>query len=188
MTRIDSPHCTGKILAANDTTHCVGLEGDCSGKPDDSTTSPQLSVKRNFPKVDSSPPTIDWAKTFKGGMSAGGSVHHTSSPPPLDPPEPSEDELRTFCNTIYQRMMTFRYSSAFDLLRGQLAEAREHGRQEVAKRLPRLWGICMSDGHGWATNGDGKPWISSHRPDVDGTWKGRHVIREFDPMTGGPKE
>jgi len=138
----------------------------------------------------SPPPPIDWAKTFKGGMSAGGSVHQTSSPPPLDPPEPSEDELRTFCNTIYQRMMTFRYSSAFDLLRGQLAEAREHGRQEVAKKieknLPRLWGLWQDTLGKWK----GERLFMERVDAVSfcvqyGVWDTK--VRELDPMTGGPK-
>ena len=216
MTRIDSPHCTGQILAANaygqyHTTYCVGVDGECQSKLDGSPTTPDAiaemvayntwfsrEVKKKYDNVvdamhravfgeaakQSPPPPIDWAKTFKGGMSAGGSVHQTSSPHPLDPPEPSEDELRTFCNTIYQRMMTFRYSSAVDLLRGQLAEAREHGRQEVARRLPRLWGK-------W----DGKGWLSSeHGPAL--AWSEVAVamsvlpdweVREYDPLTGGPK-
>lgn len=153
-TRIDSPHCTGQILAANaygqyHTTYTVGVEGE------------QLSVKRNSPKVDSSP---------------------------LDPPEPSGDELRTLCNTIYQRMMTFRYSSAFDLLRGQLAEAREHGRQEVAKRLPRLWG-CWTDATktwkgGWGTPFATSKWFVCGEC---GVYENDQCVREFDPMTGGPK-
>lgn len=213
MTSIDSPHCTGQILAANaygqyHTTYCVGVDGECQSKLDGSPTTPDAiaemvayntwfsrEVKKKYDNVvdamhravfgeaakQSPPPPIDWAKTFKGGMSAGGSVHQTSSPPPLDPPEPSEDELRTFCNTIYQRMMTFRYSSAVDLLRGQLAEAREHGRQEVAKKieknLPRLWGEWSDDYWGmWFTRNP------SHSPYcIPGG------LRELDLMTGGPK-
>ena len=198
-TRIDGPYTSGVLSLHRKLTHFHngGWEYQAGDNPLTCKTA-QIPPSRlvedewrvtpdapNPPaKPDTPPPPIDWAKTFKGGMSAGGSVHQTSSPPPLDPPEPSEDELRTFCNTIYQRMMTFRYSSAVDLLRGQLAEAREHGRQEVAKRLPRLWGK-------W----DGKGWLSSeHGPAL--AWSEVAVamsvlpdweVREYDPLTGGPK-
>ena len=198
-TRIDGPYTSGVLSLHRKLTHFHngGWEYQAGDNPLTCKTA-QIPPSRlvedewrvtpdapNPPaKPDTPPPPIDWAKTFKGGMSAGGSVHQTSSPHPLDPPEPSEDELRTFCNTIYQRMMTFRYSSAVDLLRGQLAEAREHGRQEVAKRLPRLWGK-------W----DGKGWLSSeHGPAL--AWSEVAVamsvlpdweVREYDPLTGGPK-
>jgi len=89
-------------------------------------------------------------------------------PPPLDPPEPSGVYLANH------------FGSLTDVYR----LGREHGRQEVAKRLPRLWGK-------W----DGKGWLSSeHGPAL--AWSEVAVamsvlpdweVREYDPLTGGPK-
>jgi len=198
-TRIDSPDCTGQILAANaygqyHTTYCVGVDGECQSKLDGSPTTPDAiaemvayntwfsrEVKKKYDNVvdamhravfgeaakQSPPPPIDWAKTFKGGMSAGGSVHQTSSPPPLDPPEPSGVYLANH------------FGSLTDVYR----LGREHGRQEVAKRLPSpLYGFWWAGG--W-TNvfGTSKKFISEQC----GEHKDSPRVREFDPMTGGPK-
>lgn len=211
MTRIDSPHCTGQILAANaygqyHTTYCVGVDGECQSKLDGSPTTPDAiaemvayntwfsrEVKKKYDNVvdamhravfgeaakQSPPPPIDWAKTFKGGMSAGGSVHQTSSPPPLDPPEPSEDELDRKAG-----------DRSNDYIRAIYRLGREHGRQEVAKKieknLPRLWGLWQDTLGKWK----GERLFMERVDAVSfcvqyGVWDTK--VRELDPMTGGPK-
>lgn len=182
-TRIDGPYTSGVLSLHRKLTHFHngGWEYQAGDNPLTCKTA-QIPPSRlvedewrvtpdapNPPaKPDTPPPPIDWAKTFKGGMSAGGSVHQTSSPPPLDPPEPSGVYLANH------------FGSLTDVYR----LGREHGRQEVAKRLPRLWGK-------W----DGKGWLSSeHGPAL--AWSEVAVamsvlpdweVREYDPLTGGPK-
>ena len=139
-TRIDSPHCTGQILAANaygqfHTTYCVG---------------------------------VDALKT------------PGSSPPLLDPPEPS---IQAILESLFDRkgfLVTER-------LKEQIDQARERGRQDVAKKieknLPRLWGLW--NGEKWARSSCGREhFVSSPVPLCDSDV---FRVREFDPMTGKPK-
>jgi len=120
-------------------------------------------------------------------MSAGGSVHHTSSPPPLDPPEPSDAELWKYVTAILDGEGV----GSLSMIRKAISEARERGRQEVAKRLPRLWGYW--DGTDW------KRRSNTHKPILDdahdpsrGEWWTMGVYGsvycEYDPTTGRPKE
>lgn len=90
-----------------------------------------------------------------------------TQPPALDPPEPSGVYLANH------------FGSLTDVYR----LGREHGRQEVAKRLPSpLYGFWWAGG--W-TNvfGTSKKFISEQC----GEHKDSPRVREFDPMTGGPK-
>ncbi len=152
-TRIDSPYCTGPILSANafgmyHTTYCVGEDGDCP---------PQLSMKRNFTKVDSSP---------------------------LDPPEPSYMGLH---DAFYRNPNNWDSG-----MREVYRLGREHGRQEVAKRLPRLWGLWCWPLEDWSID-DHKalaPFLVTDKEIAEQEVRQQPddlLVREFDPMTGRPK-
>lgn len=102
-----------------------------------------------------------------------------SSPPPLDPPEPS---------SIY-------LANNFDSLTDIYRLGREHGRQEVAWRLPRLWGWWWNTGRWFDGTGcDGKetPYLVTTQsakeecPAVFGS-RANLSFREYDPITGGPR-
>lgn len=120
------------------------------------------------------PEEFRWTVTPDQLQAKANDAKSSSSPPPLDPPEPSGYDLSDHYYKAGNPTFTGSLAAVYRL-------GREHGRQEVAKRLPRLWGK-------WPCSGWGKL-FSSNEGTISMYYNyDKCHIHELDPMTGVPKK